>query len=116
MGFKQNFSFQHRKDEANRVLQKYPDKVPVICEKNPSAPRDCPNIDKIKYLVPFDLTMGQFLFIIRNRMKLPSEKAIFIFVDNNMVSSSAYINQIYASKKSPDNFLYITYSLENVFG
>jgi hypothetical protein len=31
--------------------------------------------------VPQDLTVGQFVYVIRKRIKLPAEKAIFIFVD-----------------------------------
>lgn len=116
MGFKQNFSFHQRKEEADRVIQKYPDRIPIICERSSSASRDCPQIDKIKYLVPIDLTMGQFLFVIRKRMRLPAEKAIFVFVNNTIAPSSAYINDIYMYNKSDDNFLYVTYSLENVFG
>lgn len=116
MGFKQNYSYDKRRDEANKVLEKYPDRVPIICEKNKSATRDCPDIDKTKYLVPVDLTMGQFLFVIRKRLRLPAEKAIFIFVNDTIAPSSAFINEIYMYHKSDDNFLYITYSLENVFG
>ena len=36
----------------------------------------------IRYLVPIDLTVGQFVYVIRKRIKLNAEKAIFIFVDN----------------------------------
>jgi len=35
-----------------------------------------------RYLVPADLTVGQFVYVIRKRIKLSAEKAIFIFVDN----------------------------------
>lgn len=35
-----------------------------------------------RYLVPADLTVGQFVYVIRKRIKLSSEKAIFVFVDN----------------------------------
>ena len=35
-----------------------------------------------RYLVPADLTVGQFIYVIRKRIKLPPERAIFIFVDN----------------------------------
>jgi GABA(A) receptor-associated protein len=38
-------------------------------------------IDKKKYLVPADLTVGQFVYVIRKRIKLSPEKAIFIFVN-----------------------------------
>uniref|UniRef100_A0A9I9DKB0 Autophagy-related protein n=1 Tax=Cucumis melo TaxID=3656 RepID=A0A9I9DKB0_CUCME len=43
---------------------------------------DIPNIDKKKYLVPADLTVGQFVYVTRKRIKLSAEKEIFIFVDN----------------------------------
>ena len=32
--------------------------------------------------MPADLTVGQFVYVIRKRIKLSSEKAIFIFVKN----------------------------------
>jgi GABA(A) receptor-associated protein len=32
--------------------------------------------------VPSDLTVGQFVYVIRKRIKLSPEKAIFIFVKN----------------------------------
>ncbi|MCO5577661.1 hypothetical protein L7F22_031492 [Adiantum nelumboides] len=51
----------------------------VICEKADRT--DIPTIDKKKYLVPSDLTVGQFVYVIRKRIKLAPEKAIFIFVD-----------------------------------
>jgi len=37
-----------------------------------------------RYLVPADLTVGQFVYVIRKRIKLSSEKAIFIFVKNGL--------------------------------
>lgn len=39
-------------------------------------------VDHRRYLVPADLTVGQFVYVIRKRIKLSAEKAIFIFVDN----------------------------------
>ena len=33
-----------------------------------------------RYLVPADLTVGQFVYVVRKRIKLSAEKAIFIFV------------------------------------
>lgn len=52
----------------------------VICEKADRS--DIPDIDKKKYLVPADLTVGQFVYVIRKRIKLSPEKAIFIFINN----------------------------------
>jgi GABA(A) receptor-associated protein len=116
MKFKQEFSFEQRKDESSRVLNKYPDRVPIICEKSKTASSDCPDIDKKKYLVPRDLNMGQFLYVIRKRLRLSSEKALFLFVNNSITSSTTSINDIYFNHKDFDGFLYVTYGLENVFG
>ena len=38
--------------------------------------------DDSRYLVPADLTVGQFVYVVRKRIKLSPEKAIFIFVKN----------------------------------
>ena len=40
-----------------------------------------PGIDKKKYLVPGDLTVGQFVYVIRKRIKLEHEKTLFIFIN-----------------------------------
>ncbi|CAO3697742.1 unnamed protein product [Rhizopus microsporus] len=77
--FKDEHTFEKRKAEADRIRQKYPDRIPVICEKVEKS--DIPTIDKKKYLVPADLTVGQFVYVIRKRIKLSSEKAIFMFVN-----------------------------------
>lgn len=39
-------------------------------------------ISLCRYLVPADLTVGQFVYVVRKRIKLNAEKAIFIFVKN----------------------------------
>ena len=116
MNFKHEFTFEQRKEESNRVLQKYQDRIPIICEKNKKASKECPDIDKKKYLVPRDLTMGQFLYVVRKRMNIPSEKAIFLFVGNTIAPSTSLISDVYNYHVDKDGFLYITYSYENVFG
>lgn len=113
--FKREFSFQSRLEESSRVLAKYPDRRPVICEKAIHQ-HDLPDIDKKKYLVPFDLTMGQFMYIIRKRMRLRPEEGIFLFSNNQIVAGSAIIGHIYEYSRDPDGFLYVQYAKENTFG
>lgn len=114
--FKNEFRFEDRFNEAIRVLNKYPDRIPIICERSTTAARDCPIIDKRKYLVPRDLTIGHFLYVIRKRLHLPSEKAIFLFINNTIPSTTCLIDELYHRYKDADNYLYITYAQENVFG
>jgi len=66
--------------------------------------------------VPVDLTVGQFVYVIRKRIKLPSEKAIFIFVNDILPPTAALISTIYEEHKDEDGFLYVLYSGENTFG
>lgn len=70
---------------------------------------DIATIDKKKYLVPADLTVGQFVYVIRKRIKLSPEKAIFIFVDEVLPPTAALMSSIYEEHKDEDGFLYITY-------
>ncbi|CRK21227.1 Autophagy-related protein 8 like [Verticillium longisporum] len=112
--FKDEHPFEKRKAEAERIRQKYSDRIPVICEKVEKS--DIATIDKKKYLVPADLTVGQFVYVIRKRIKLSPEKAIFIFVDEVLPPTAALMSSIYEEHKDEDGFLYITYSGENTFG
>jgi GABA(A) receptor-associated protein len=108
-------TFEERVAEANRVLARHPDRIPVLVQKDNKS--DVPDIDKCKYLVPKDLTMGQFVYVIRKRLKnFTSEKALFVFVNNALPSTNTLVSVIYDKHKSPDNFLRMIYSTENTFG
>lgn len=112
--FKQEHSFEKRKSESAKIKEKYPERVPVIVEK--AGKSDIPNVDKKKYLVPSELTLGQFAYVIRKRIDISAEKAIFLFIDNVLPTTGALMSTLYEEKKDEDGFLYITYSGENTFG
>jgi GABA(A) receptor-associated protein len=112
--FRERYSEEKRTEECTRIRQKYPDRIPIVVEKHNDS--NIKDIDKHKYLVPKDLSVGQFIFIIRKRLVLTPEKALFIFVNNTLPPTSSEIGQIYTQYKDPDGFLYITYSGENTFG
>ncbi|XP_069385277.1 gamma-aminobutyric acid receptor-associated protein-like 2 isoform X1 [Paralichthys olivaceus] len=105
---------EHRCVESAKIRNKYPDRVPVIVEKVSGS--QIVDIDKRKYLVPSDITVAQFMWIIRKRIQLPSEKAIFLFVDKTVPQSSLTMGQLYDKEKDEDGFLYVAYSGENTFG
>lgn len=112
--FKGKYPFEKRKAEAERVLAKYPDRIPVIVEQNSGCKLH--PIDKTKFLVPNDLTIGQFVYVIRKRIKLSPEKAIFLMVDSKLPATSSILSHVYQENKDKDGFLYMSYSGENVFG
>ena len=114
--FKDNHTLEARKEEANWIINKYPERIPIICENYETNNVSVPTLDKTKYLVPFDLTVGQFMFVLRKRMKLPSEQAIFLFVNGIIPSSNALVQDLYHQHRDLDGFLYVGYSGENTFG
>lgn len=40
-----------------------------------------------RYLVPGDITVGQFVHTVRKKIKLSADKAIFVFVKNTLPST-----------------------------
>ncbi|KAH8287702.1 hypothetical protein KR054_011722 [Drosophila jambulina] len=132
--YKEEHAFEKRRAEGDKIRRKYPDRVPeaangkkaqlkiiipdkgfmVIVEKAPKA--RIGDLDKKKYLVPSDLTVGQFYFLIRKRIHLRPEDALFFFVNNVIPPTSATMGSLYQEHHEEDYFLYIAYSDENVYG
>jgi len=114
VNFKESKSEEERLTESTKIIEKYPDKIPVIVEKYSKS--SIKNIDKNKYLVSGDMTMSQFIYIIRKRIKLKSSEALFFFVNNVLCNNSQCMIEIYNLYKDKDGLLYIEYSSENTFG
>jgi len=114
--YKEDFNFESRKKEAIEVINRFPDRIPVIVERSTRC-YDVPVIDKRKYLVPKDINIGQFLWTIRNRLKLDQSNALFLFDEyGNVHQNTKLISIVYEECKNDDNFLYLQYSSENTFG
>lgn len=112
--FKERHPFENRKKEAERIQKKYPDRIPIIAELNPNS--GLPPLDKCKYLVPIDITCGQFAYVIRNRIRLTPEQAIFLFINNTIPPTSTVMSELYKEHKDQDGFLYFLVSGEQTFG
>ena len=112
--FKEKYSFEKRKNESSKVYQIYPDRVPIIVQKHFSS--ELPEVNKCKYLVPREMNLGQFIYIIRKRIKLDSHQALFVTVNCVLGSSSTVISELYDNHKDEDGFLYVVYTSENTFG
>lgn len=114
MKFKEKYSFEKRCMESKRILAKYPDRIPIIVERNPSCKLN--EIDRNKFLVPSDLSVGQFAYVVRKRIQLSHEQAMFLFVNNCIPATHELLSNIFINHKEDDGFLYIVYSGENTFG
>lgn len=102
--------------EAARVMTKYPDKVPVVVIRANGSRATLPELKKWKYVVPRDLVMGQFMFLLRRHMTLPPEEALFLFVGNSLVPGSERIIDVWSRYREEDGALHVIYSGESAFG
>jgi GABA(A) receptor-associated protein len=112
--FKDKYSFEQRHGEACSIMNKYPHRIPVIVER--SKDTDIQDIDKKKFLVPNDITVGQFTYVIRKRIKLDPETAIFLFINDTLPASTSLMSQVYKENANKDLFLYVFYAGEQTFG
>jgi GABA(A) receptor-associated protein len=100
-------------EEYTRIHRKYPERIPVILQK---GNRIAPEIDRNKYLVPKDITFSSFIGVVRQRLKMKPDEALFIMANNSLVTQSELMSSIYNKYKSPEGFLLLEYSLESTFG
>lgn len=115
LSFKQTNDFDTRKKESAKIREKFPNKIPLIAEKGKNTSLN--PADKKKYLVHEDMTLAQFIVVLRKRLTLKNTEALFVYVgDNTLATAATPIIQLYESHKDPDGFLYLTYCSENTFG
>ncbi|XP_008325060.1 microtubule-associated proteins 1A/1B light chain 3C [Cynoglossus semilaevis] len=116
MPFKQRKCLETRKDEVCSIRSKFPNKLPVIVERY-IREKTLPLLDKTKFLVPFELTLGQFLCLLRNKIDLDSTQALFLLVaEKSMSCMSSSMREVYSRYRDTDGFLYITYASQEMFG
>jgi GABA(A) receptor-associated protein len=113
--FQKDHTFEIRAQESAKIIAKYPERIPLIVEKLPNN-NLLPQISKTKFLVPSDITITQFLFIVRKYLKLDPSVSIYLFCDGVIPNASESISTTYINHKDADGFLYLFYAGENTFG
>jgi len=113
--YRQRVALPDRKITAERIITQHPTRIPVVVECSEQLQQEHP-LSKNKFAVPYDLTLAQFLFVIRKHMKLQPEYAIYAFINNRLHPTTTPIGTIYAHEKTEDGFLYIDIYQESTFG
>ena len=114
--FKNKNTLEKRIEQFNKIKNEYPDKIPIIIERGNNCSIN--KIIKTKYILSNTLTMAEFVKIIKGKLEIEPERALFFLVNGkNTVSLNDSLGQIYdLHKDKEDGFLYMTYSEEMVFG
>ena len=108
-------TLEERQNESKQMLTRYPGRVCIYVEKH----RDCKidgELSKKKFLIPEGIQVDQFIFMIRQKLVLKKEEALFFYVKNRLMTGTKPLSELYKKYKSKDNFLYVTYTSENCFG
>jgi len=111
MDFKKNNSLEKRKELSANILQKYPDKIPIIIE-----PYKGITIKKEKFIVNKVTEFAYFQIILRKFLNVKDDQAIFLFVNNCLIPGTETLGSIYQRHHSEDGFLYCVVSIESTFG
>jgi GABA(A) receptor-associated protein len=101
-----------KEKDVQNILRKYPDRLPIYVK----VTNNLPAIDKKKYLVPKDLTVGQFMYVCRKRLKLRPEQGVYMFFNGMLCSTMRSMHDIYEENKLESGLLVATLSAENTFG
>merc|ERR1712166_1181371 len=90
--------FDRRVEEANRILAKYPDRIPVICEK--ASHSNLPEIEKKKFLVPTTMLCGEFKYIIHKHINetaqspITADETIYLFANSCSPRTGAKVDSL----------------------
>ena len=110
--FKEAHTLEERKKQSANILTKYPTSIPIFIDSTNMTKK----IDKPKFVIPNGFTIGQLLVAIRMRIKMTPTTALFVFVNNHLMSVTTTITSVYEDYKDEDGFLYICCSEESTFG
>jgi GABA(A) receptor-associated protein len=99
-----------------RFATHHPGRIPIIVNRAPNTCHDIPDLPRKKFLVNGDLTMGQFIYVIRRQLTVRPEQAIFVFVGNTLPTSSQTLREVYGQYADADGALRMTYTSESAFG
>jgi GABA(A) receptor-associated protein len=125
---KKKYSLDERKDITCKILEKYEDKCPIYLSLDKEIlstinPIFKKNINR--YIVTSNLTMTQFLSILRKKINFSQNESLTLFVeiynDKKLINSilaplTSSVESIYNNYKDEDGFLYLKVVKENVFG
>ena len=102
------------KKEVVLIKEKYPHYIPIIVRTKD----DKIVLKKRKFLVGGDITVGQFMSILRKKLdNLKASESIFLFINNTIPPASTFLMTMYSSNKDEDtDMLFMTVCKENTFG
>lgn len=110
--FRDTYPKNQRQKEFKSIRAKYPNRIPVIID-----PEGDLRIDKRKYLVEYDMVFANFIYVVRQKLKVKANESLFFLYEGKIPCQSHTIGQIFnEGPVSSDGFLVLSVARENTFG
>ena len=87
--FKRNNTLEKRKEKSRSIIEKYNDRIPVICQTS----NDLPDLDNYKFLIPDDLSVTNLIYVIRKRI-VRKDKLLYFFVGKTLMPPTIMCKQL----------------------
>lgn len=104
----------YTQESADRICTKYKGRIPILAWELGSGIV----MNKRKFIVPKDITMGQFIYIIRKQITtISSSDGVYVFVTGkNTMIPVGQLMAITYEEHNENGFLRLTVTKENTFG
>ena len=98
-------------NNANDIIDFYNNKkIPLIIDSKLE-------LSKNKFIVPRDMTISQFHYILSKKIKKNEKDSLILFVNNILPQQIDTLGSLYnLYKNDEDNYLHITVRKESTFG
>ena len=105
-----------RKKMSENILQSYPDKIPIICEKDPNAKFN--GLDKTKFIIDKDIMVSQLIENLSKKIEIGEKESLFLLVNGKyVITGNTILGDIYKKyADKEDGFLYIVYTSKEIWG
>ncbi len=95
-------------------MKENPSKVPVVMIHIGDGDSEL-ELGNPRFLFPRDFTLDQVSTIIRRKLELDKNTALFMYLKNRLVKGKQ-LHELYDQYKDTDNVLYLCYSRERTLG
>ena len=112
----ENKDVNKRKQMSEKIIKQYPDKIPIICEKDPNAKFN--GLDKTKFIIDKDIMVSQLIENLSKKIEIGEKESLFLLVNGKyVITGNTILGDIYKKyADKEDGFLYIVYTSKEIWG
>ena len=116
--FCKELSIKKRKKLNRLVMDKHPEKIPIILEYEETFPHEL-RTKQCKYLVNNTFRVFEFTSILRTKISIGKSQGLLMYINGEkkiLIEQSKMLSSVYNDNASHDGFLYISLGIENIYG